>query len=214
VQDDGEFLSIDLTHLPVVTSSAMVSVNVVGGPTATPTQTPTSQCPPTPVVGCLAPGKSSFALGSKSDPSKNKLTWKWGKGAAVIDADLGDPTASTDYTLCVYGTPALLFSAKAPHGALWQATGGTPPKGYKYTDKLGGNAGITKVQVAIGDLGKSKAQMKGKGANLPGVTLPLPPGQLPVTVQLWNSTTSQCWTANYTNAPVKNDAAKLLLKLP
>jgi hypothetical protein len=56
--------------------------------------------------------------------------------------------------------------------------------------------------------------MKGKGADLPTVALPLFPAQMPVTVQLRTSTTAQCWTASYTNAPAKNDAAKLLLKLP
>ncbi len=214
VQDDGEFLTIDLTHLPVVTSAATVSIDVVGGPTATPTATPspTAGCPAAPENGCLTPGKSMFLLGNGSKPAKDKLTWKWGKGAAVSAADLSDPTASTDYTLCVYGNGSVLLSASVPHGTSWSAAGGAPPKAFKYADKLGASDGITHAQVASGAAGKSKAQAKGKGANLPAVTLPLALNELPVTVQLRNG--AQCWSASYPGAPAKNDAVKLLLKFP
>jgi len=123
-------------------------------------------------------------------------------------------TAATDYTLCVYGNNGLLLTATAPHGALWAAKGGVPPKKYQYKDKAGANTGITKEQVATGGAGKSKAQVKGKGSSLPVVTLPLPPSELPVVVQLHNSTTAQCWTSDFTNMPVKNTASKFLVKLP
>jgi len=153
-----------------------------------------------------------FLLGNGSKPAKDKLTWKWGKGAAVSAAEMGDPTTSTDYTLCVYGNGSLLLSASAPHGTFWSAAGGTPPKSFKYADKLGGSDGVTHAQVASGAAGKSKAQVKGKGSHLPVAPLPLPLNELPVTVQLHNG--AQCWTSDYANAPAKNDAAKLLLKFP
>jgi hypothetical protein len=200
------------THSAAPTATA--TATAADSPTPTATAGASAACPATPASGCLLSGKSLFSIGANASPAKNKLGFKWLKGAAVANADIDDPTASADYTLCVYGNGALLFSATAPHGALWSAKGGTPPRKYLYKDAAAANDGLFKLQVAVGADGKAKAQVKGKGANLPAVSLPLAPADLPVTVQLRNGASGQCWTADYANAPAKNVASKLLLKLP
>jgi hypothetical protein len=209
-QDDGEYLAIDRTHLPVITSSASVAITV-GGPTPTPTPQ-SAVCPSTPDATCLAAATSVFAVAENANPAKRKLNWKWANGPAVSAADLADPTASADYELCVYGNGALLLTATAPHGASWRAIGKATPTGYTYTDRTAASDGIVKVQVKTGIAGKAKAQEKANGPGMPVVGLPLPIASFPVTVQLRNGT--RCWSATYTNAALKNDAAKLRVKIP
>ena len=173
-------------------------------------------CSPTPLGGCLTPGTSAFSLASDPlDHGKDRLRWSWNKGVAVTSADIGDPTATTEYAVCVYAGNALLAQATAPSGGFWQALNGTPPGGYRYTDHTATNGGITKAEVITGAPNTTKAVVIGKGANLPFVSLPLLPSQLPVTVQLVNNNaTPQCWTANYANQPKKNVTKSFKVKLP
>ncbi len=178
--------------------------------------TPAMACSPTPLAGCLVPGRSGLSLArNPSTPSRDRLRWSWSKGGAVTLGTLGDPTATTGYTACVYAHGSLLFEVAAPPGGLWQALGRTNPHGFKYADRAGIHNGITKVEVVDGAAGKTKALVAGKGGNLPLVSLPLAPAQLPVTVQLVTTdAVSQCWTADYTNPPTKNAASGFKVKLP
>ena len=199
---------------PTATDTATATPPI---PTATdspapPTHTPVVGCPPTPAGSCVGSTKSTFTLNHSSNPTRDKLSWKLRSGGTVLPADLGDPTSSADYTLCVYGNSALLFAATMPHGGLWRAKG-SPPSGYQYADPLALHDGVTGARVASGTAGRTKAQVAGKGANLPVVSLPLAANQLPVTVQMRNSVTLGCWSGTYSNAS-KNDAAKLVLKVP
>ena len=177
---------------------------------------PAVTCSPTPLGGCLTPGRSTFTLaGDPLDHGKDRLSWSWNKGVAVTSADIGDPTATTEYAVCVYAHDALLTEATAPRGGLWQALSGTPPNGYRYTDHTAANDGIKKVAVTAGTADTTKALVIGKGPSLPLVSLPLMPGQLPVTVQLVNNNAvPQCWTANYTNLPMKNGTKSFKVRLP
>ena len=111
-------------------------------------------------------------LKNKSPDSKDKLTWKWIKGAATTLADLKDPTATADYALCIYAgtTNALVAALNVPPGAHWSTLG---TKGYKYKDPTESQAGVQKIILKSGTAGKSKALVKGKGTNLPDPTLPL-----------------------------------------
>jgi hypothetical protein len=73
--------------------------------------------------------------------SRDRLTWKWVKGAATTPADFGDPTLATDYRLCVYDATgdgaALIAAADIPAGGTcagtpcWKAT----TRGFRYRDK-------------------------------------------------------------------------------
>jgi len=213
VQDDGEYLAVTLSHLPVVTSSAAVSIQVAAAASPTPTSTPTGACPATPVASCLEAGASTLTLNAHADAAKRSLDWKWGQGAAVSAADVGDPLSADDYSLCVYGDTTLLLGVTAPHGALWTAKHGVPPSRYLYKDKLGSHDGVTKVALGLAVAGKAKLHLKAKGAGIPSLMLPIPAASLPITVQLRNSSGAQCWSASYLGVPKKNDDARLRLTL-
>jgi len=75
--------------------------------------------------------------------------------------------------------------------------------------------GVTKIIVKGGTLGRSKALLKGKGANLPDFDsdLPIPPGDLPMIVQLRNNQTGICWEGQFT-LPKKNTGDQFSSKSP
>src|SRR5262249_8761097 len=112
---------------------------------------PTLVCASTPLAGCLMPGRSILNVhGDAADPSRDKRAWTWTMGSAVSSAALGDPTGTTEYALCVYGNGSLLIQLSVPPNGLWRALGGTPPSGYKYSERTGQQTGVTKLQVAAG----------------------------------------------------------------
>ena len=161
----------------------------------------------TPLGGCKAAGKSLLALKNNADDSKDKLTWKWLKGAATTLAELGTPTGATNYTLCVYAGSAAAIVA-VPAGSDWQATGTT---GFKFKDPSGTPDGAQKASLKSGGSGKAKALVKGKGTNLPDTLAP--PLSLPVTVQLVNDSNSTCFEAVYSSF-IKNDVKQFKAKAP
>jgi hypothetical protein len=80
-------------------------------------------------------------------------------------------------------------------------------RGYRYKDSGGSAAGVTKILLKGGEAGKSLAQVKGKGTNLPDPTFTNLP--LPVTAQLVNTQTNTCLEATYQTADVKkNDGGR------
>lgn len=162
-----------------------------------------SFCPTTPLM-CRTAEKSILLVKKGSDPSEDKLIWKWTKGQATSQAEFGDPINTTDYRLCVYtgATPTLLSEVQvAADTSKWSQIAG---KGYKYKDKGGTASGVTKIVLKGSGENKAKALLKGKGGGLPDPTLGSLP--LPVTAQLVNSGTSVCFGATYDTADViKND---------
>ena len=131
------------------------------------------------------------------------MSFKWLRGGATTFAQLGDPSTTDDYALCVFdttGTPSLLLEAAAPFGETcvgkpcWKRLGSaTSPKGWKYGDKDGTPDGITELLVNSGAAGKSKLLVKGKGANLPiGTSTSVLPNAITTQVQSTNGT---CWSA-------------------
>ncbi|MBX3024444.1 hypothetical protein KF840_05990 [bacterium] len=154
-----------------------------------------------PAGGCLTSGKSIVLIKSSSDHGKDKLLWKWIKGAALDPLALADPTSSTGYALCVYaGTAnALIADAALPPGPTWSAVG---TKGYKF--KGASPDGLSLALLKGGSAGKSKALAKGKGSALPDPTLPL---TYPVTVQLKKDGSSLCLESVFTGADEKKNTA-------
>ena len=179
--------------------------------------TPAGGCVLPTAPGCqpsLAGGKSSVSLkdGGVSAPDKDSLKWKWKSSAAVATDDFGDPTTTTDLTLCVIDQNGLKISATAPAGG----TCGTKPcwsvipaKKIKYSDKELSPDGLQKVQAQAGDPGKGKIQVKGKGANLGVPTLGL---VAPVTVRLVRSGGPACWEATYSTNVQLNTSDKFKAK--
>lgn len=159
----------------------------------------------TPASGCRAAGKSLLLIKNNADDAKDKLTWKWLKGAATTVGDLGDPTAASDYTLCLYsGTSAA--SLAIPAGPGWKAAGNS---GFKYADATGAPDGVQKASLKAGAAGKAKALVKGKGINLPDA--PAPALTLPVTVQLVGD--GACFESVFP-AATKNDTKQFKAKTP
>lgn len=90
-------------------------------------------------------------------------------------AELGGPTASTDYALCLYRHDSLgdalglVLAAQAPAGGTcgarpcWSAV---PGKGFKYTARAAPPDGLTKIVLRAGSSGEARAVIKGAGPNL------------------------------------------------
>jgi hypothetical protein len=166
-------------------------------------------------TSCKSPvgsGRSSFDLRDRSPDSADQLTWRWTKGQATTKSEFGNPTATTDYALCVYdtnaGVPHLVLSANVPAGgtcggrSCWKET----KAGFRYANASETPDGLRALVLKQGLLdGSARIAVKGRGANLPLSALPL--AQDPrITVQLRNSL-GACWSADFSSAIV-NDATR------
>jgi hypothetical protein len=162
----------------------------------------------TPIAGCRPAGKSVLLVKNNlTDDGKDKLVWKWVKGAETSLPELGDPTATTTYTLCLYAGSDLA-AVELPPGASWKALG---TKGFKFKDLTGAPDGGQKAILKSGAAGKAKALVKAKGSNLPDTLAP--PLPLPVTAQLVNNENGTCFEATYATA-IKNDQKKFMARTP
>jgi len=183
-------------------------------PTQSPSPTPTAPrvCGETPRPDCRATGSKRSSLQVKYAPGKDQLKWKWKRGPVTLKSELGNPTANTNYSLCVYeyvsGTPALAVFLRAPAGriSLGKASWRETPKGFKYTDKSLLPDGLTSLVIKAGAAGKTSITLKARD---PFLELPAPLGgsvlkQAPkVVVQLVNDGPDlPCWEATY-SAPAK-----------
>ena len=170
----------------------------------------TGICPPTPQLTCRAADRSALQIKNQSDDSKDRLTWKWTKGAATTTAEFGDPTTTATYALCLYsGGVAAAEIQVAPGATKWAPLG---TKGYKFSDIAAAEDGAQKISLRGGASGKSKALLKGRGLNLPDPinTTPL---TLPVTVQLVNDGNGLCWQSVFATAS-KNTISQFKAKTP
>jgi glucose/arabinose dehydrogenase len=174
---------------------------------------PPVTCPAEPSTSCTSTTKGKLSLKRPGDPAKNRLLWKWQNGPALSQSNFGDPIGGgTGYSLCIYGgTGAAQISASIPGGGgAW-----TPVStiGYKFKGD-GANDGITKVLLKGAAAGKSKIQVKGKGASLDLGALPLnEPTQ--ILVQLLRNDDPQCWETTFPFASIDADeSTKFKAKIP
>lgn len=210
-----------------------------GVPTATPTDTamPTetpvpASCPATPAGGCRTAEKGILKIKNDVDPSKDLFLWKWIKGAATTQTELGaDPVAgSTSYAICLYdessGAPSLSMEMQVHRAGdtcdgkpCFKALGGGPPdgKGWKYKDPDRGSQGVERMILKAGASGKAKIVIKGKGSSLP---LPAPfSGSMmleqdtDVIVQLVSSDGGACFETTLPAPATKNEPAQFNDKL-
>jgi hypothetical protein len=178
-----------------------------------------SACPAGPsAVGsgpgqCRTAGKNLLLIKNKTDNSKDKLIWKFIKGAATTQVDLADPRTTADYALCIYaGTTNTLVATLnvPPDSSKWTTIGS---KGFKFLDTTPyPDAGVQKMILKGGTAGKSKMLVKGRGTNLPD---PIDSGSLPmpVTVQLFNYQTGVCFNGTF-NSALKNTTTLFKAKNP
>jgi len=171
----------------------------------------TGQCPSNAVM-CRSAQKSLLLIKDKLDDNKDKLVWKWIKGANTLTSELADPTTTANYALCFYSgaSQSLIASAEVAPGSKWTPIGA---KGYKYKDPSGSEDGIQKILIKGSLDNKSKAIVKGKGGNLPDFTLPFAGSQLPIVVQLRNNQSGVCWAGSF-GSPIKNQPGAFKAKSP
>ncbi len=169
---------------------------------------PTPACAPTPEP-CRTPAvgeKALLKLQDRSPDDKDRLLWKWIKGATTPKSDFGDPLTADAYDLCIYDAGALVAGATAPVGGQCRTKPCWTDKrtGFDYKDNDFTPNGIQKMTLREGLApGKAKIIVKGRGANLPMPALGSLTG--PVDVQLRRSTGGLCFGATYSAPFQKND---------
>jgi hypothetical protein len=173
---------------------------------------PAADCVVRPRTDCRRPTRSrkaSLALTNKASDAKDRLAFTWQKGAATTLADLGTPTTSGDYALCVFdkagGADRLVLDARLPAGGSWKARG---RKGFTYKSRGGAPDGITNATLKPGGGGKATLAVQGKGAALGLPALGL---GAPVTVQLEAGGRAACFGAEFA-APSANTPARFKAK--
>jgi hypothetical protein len=179
--------------------------------TITPTATPTPlDCPAAPDGTCLNPFAKGLLL-VKEAGSKSKFIAKMIGGPATAQTDLGDPLmgGGTVYHMCLYDGVGNLVGklnvaragATCGSAPCWKAVGGDPPggKGYKYKDKAATADGVTQILYLSGAAGKTKALVKGAGANLPtGIAAALQ-SSTSATAQLHGNDAPKCLSVTVTD---------------
>lgn len=170
-------------------------------------------CTASPAFGCLEPATAAGRLKisvKAADPAKNQLQWKWGKGAATLKSDFGDPLVDEDYHLCIYDAGVLVSTTRIPAAGdcdgkpCWKETA----TGFQFKDKTLASDGAQQLKLKEGDPGKAQAQFKGRGATLELPLLTALTG--PIQVQLKQASDVECWNATFGAPFLKQDAATLL----
>jgi hypothetical protein len=166
----------------------------------------------TPALTCAPAAKSLLKIKDASSNRKDGVRFLW-KGGPLLVPDMGDPTQTTRYELCVYDTRGVQMTLGVPPGAGWTVVGPIiAPKGFKYLDTAAQADGIRLIKTKGSSLDKAKLKVAGKGDNLPDTAaLPL---QYPVTAQLYASD-GMCWEAEFTQAETrKNEVGAFIGRAP
>jgi len=163
---------------------------------------------------CFENANTKIKISDDDDPEQDKFQWQWGRGDAFDQSDLGDPTLSTDYALCIYdatgGETTLAASLSLPAGnSGWR---NNAPYGWKWSERDGLVNGIRKLDLRGGAAGKSKVKLRAGGSFLPL------PGALAasayfdedpaVIVQLLSSEGS-CWTSSFLPVDTSTNTTRL-----
>jgi cysteine-rich repeat protein len=165
---------------------------------------PDDGCTPALGTGCKQPTVPTGPLKYRT-AGKEELKWNWKRGEAVALGELGDPTAATDYTLCLYRNDpsaddvGLVFTAAAPAGGTcgsrpcWRSI---PGKGFLYSDRAATPDGLRKIVLRAGGSGQASALVRGAGPNLRFRPVL---GPQPVIAQL-RAANGTCFEAGYVDA--------------
>jgi hypothetical protein len=156
----------------------------------------------------ITPGKAMLDLRRlPGKPSKSRLKFKWGGGAAVALDELGTAPAAGSplYELCIYdadgGDTTQAFRAQVPAAVqcdgrpCWKRLGQV---GWKFASESGNPDGITGLVLRSGLAGKAKMKVTGKGARLVMPDLPLV--QNPSVVAQLRTSSGKCWGATFSSS--------------
>lgn len=176
-------------------------------------------CPAAPSTSCETGFGKGVLVVNEKKTGKERLVAKLLKGPALGQSDLGDPTASSAFAVCLYDdVDALVGSILVDRAGqscgkkpCWKSLGGVPPsgKGYLYKDKVASSSGVRKLLMKGGDAGKSKAILvagnnskKGQASLPTGIAAALA-GSSTVQVQLHGSHALSCYAKTLTDIKVK-----------
>jgi hypothetical protein len=149
------------------------------------------------------PASGSLSI-SDAPSGKDRLVWTWSNGVGTSEADLGDPTVSGDYAVCLYeksGSSAGLISEWDVRAA---TTCGADPCWKKTTDKVSysdkklAQGSVARISVRAGSNG-DKLRVSILAPALSPPRLPLDTTS-PVRIQLLNTGTNACWESVHSQA--------------
>jgi cysteine-rich repeat protein len=181
-------------------------------------------CAPTPAVGCRQSGARGAQIQIKDKaPEKTKqrqLKIKWSRGGATSFAEFCGLGAGAGNThVCVYDSSVkpqpLVETVVRPGGTCdkkdcWKFK---LDKSCKFKDKKGTIRGVSQLVLRPSeDPGRSRWQFRGKGKDLPELSLSPSGLTLPVTVQLLiDDGNENCWQTTYDTFQ-KNEASQFKAK--
>jgi len=161
---------------------------------------------------CFENADTRLKIADSSDPERDQLQWQWRGGEAFAQVDLGDPTTTTDYALCIYdstgGVTTIAASLSLPAGSPgWRDN---TPDGWRLGARDGVAAGIHKLELRTGAAGRTRIKLRAGGP-----VLPLPGAfsagkyfdqDLAVIVQLIAGD-DRCWTSSFSPAGTSKNTA-------
>ncbi len=172
------------------------------------------ECPALPAENCREPleARKSLLKLSARDDGRDKLVWKWTRGAETTLADIGNPATDDDYALCLYdslaGSGRLLLQHAMPAAAecgsdrpCWKQSS----KGTAWRDARLMQGPIKKMAIRAGAGGKPRITLAAQG---PALALP----ELPLSVDPWirlqlhNTANGRCWEGRYEDVTVRGGA--------
>jgi uncharacterized delta-60 repeat protein len=210
--DDFSVCTVD----DVCSGGTCRGTSVVSCPTCLSCDAYSGECvvaPRTDCRGSVAFAKSLLHLTTSTDPKKQALQWKYRYGAATTVAELGDPTATTDFDACLFHHPyaspwTLEWSAAIPAGGSCKGKPCWKPKGsgFMYRDPTHGPDGIERLALRAGVAGKAAIDLKAKGTTLAAPNPPPSSSLTPLVLQLqrrdggcWQSTLQDSRTSGNAN---------------
>ena len=154
-----------------------------------------------PSTSCVPASRATFQLKRGPIDLVDRLKFTW-RGGPVLLPDMGDPTQTTRYELCVYDANGVKLAMGVPPGAGWSPIGSSSsPSGYKFKDRTGQHFGIGQMSIKGSSLDKAKEKVAAKGPGVPDTALPF---LLPVTAQLYASD-GVCWEAEFGAAETRRN---------
>lgn len=205
---NGELTPLKWDRFDAAFTTANGAAPATAAAALAPVCTLAAPCPATPRGGCRTAARSKLLMRRKpeADPNKDQLNWSWTKGAATTAGELGDPTTSADYGVCVYEGPAgnahLVYESSLPASSLWS----TRPNGYRYLDRAHGERGMRRLALKSGEASKSSIDVRSTAAAYDQTAFLI---AAPVKAQLVNLGSGLCWESTFTASNVQTSDSRV-----